>query len=126
MHVAVGIVFNSHNEILIAKRPLNKYKAGLWEFPGGKLEYNESVFQALQRELKEEVNIEVISAEPLLKVQHDYKDRIVLLDTWLVTRFLGEAIGQEEQMIRWVKPDLLNQFEFPEGNQLIIQKILKM
>lgn len=123
MHVAVGVIRNSLGEILIAQRPKNKYKGGLWEFPGGKVEQNETVFQALQRELKEELAIEVISAESWLQFQHDYSDRIVLLDTWNVTAFSGEPRGVEGQLIRWVLPKDFHQFEFPEGNKFILAQL---
>lgn len=125
MHVAVGIIINPQGEVLIAKRPAHKYKGGLWEFPGGKLEPGETVFKALERELKEEIGIQIIAAAPWLQITHDYKDRNVLLDTWLITHYSGEPQGQEGQDIRWVKPALLNQFEFPDGNRAIIEKLKK-
>jgi len=123
MHVAVGILRNIHGEILIAQRPKNKYKGGLWEFPGGKVEPGESAFQALQRELAEELNIDVISADSWLTFQHDYSDRVVLLDTWHVTAFSGTPEGAEGQLIRWVFPRDFEQFTFPEGNHFILEKL---
>ena len=66
MHVAVGVIVNEQQEILIAKRPDHQYKGGLWEFPGGKVEPGETVYNALLRELNEEVNIQVIHAESCL------------------------------------------------------------
>ena len=124
MHVAVGIIFNAQREVLIAKRLAHQYKGGLWEFPGGKVEAGETVFAALQRELHEEIGVKIIHAEPWLKVPYDYQDRQVLLDTWLVTQLIGEPVGQEGQDILWVKPRDLNQFQFPDGNQPIIDKLL--
>src|SRR5579872_4050484 len=109
MHVAVGVIFNPQREVLIAKRPAHKYKGGLWEFPGGKVEAGEAVFAALQRELHEEIGIEIIHAHPWLQVEHDYQDRKVLLDTWIVTQFSGEPASQEGQVILWVNPNDLNQ-----------------
>lgn len=124
MHVAVGIIRKQSGEILIAQRPLDKYKGGLWEFPGGKVEKDENVFQALQRELKEEIGIKVVTAEPWLQFEYDYKDRIVLLDTWQVIEFLGEPRGIEGQQVRWVLPQELSQFEFPAGNFFILEKLV--
>src|SRR5207249_3488556 len=112
------------DEVLIAQRPRNKYKGGLWEFPGGKVESLETVFQALQRELEEELGITVKTAEPWLQFQHDYIDRIVLLDVWSVIHFSGEPHGKEGQSIRWVNRQALHQFEFPEGNRIILEKLL--
>lgn len=123
MHAVVGIIRNDLGEVLIAQRPSHKYKGGLWEFPGGKIETSETSFQALQRELKEELNIDIIAAEYWLQFQHDYSDRIVLLDTWNVTAFSGTPEGAEGQPIRWVSLDQLSQFEFPEGNCFILEKL---
>ncbi len=125
MHVAVGIIRQPTGEILIAKRPMDKYKGGLWEFPGGKVEADETVLQALTRELKEELGIEVLLAESWLQFEYDYKDRIVLLDTWIVTSYSGEPQGAEGQAIRWVLPHELSQYEFPAGNNVILAKLEK-
>lgn len=124
MDVAVGIIRNAFGDILIAKRPEHKYKGGLWEFPGGKIESHETVFAALQRELEEELGITVLSAEPWLKFQHDYTDRIVLLNVWNVTNFTGEPAGREGQAIQWISPHDLHQFEFPAGNKVILENII--
>jgi 8-oxo-dGTP diphosphatase len=123
MHVAVGILRNPLGEILIAQRPQGKYKAGLWEFPGGKVESMETVFHALQREFEEELGVTVETAEPWMQFQHDYTDRIVLLDVWNVIRFSGEPQGREGQSIQWVNHQALHQFEFLEGNRVILEKI---
>ena len=87
MPVVVGIIRNPLGEILIAKRPEHKYKGGLWEFPGGKIEPSETPLDALKRELREELNIEVIKAESWLQCEYDYSDRFVLLHIWNVTQF---------------------------------------
>ena len=123
IHVAVGIVKNALGEVLIAQRLAHSYGAGLWEFPGGKLEANEDVFTALQREFLEEIGIQVLAAEPLLQVQHDYGDRRVLLDTWLIKSYAGEPHGAEGQVIQWVRPGEFSRYSFPEGNRTIVDKL---
>lgn len=123
MHVAIGVIINQQHDVFIAQRPADKYKGGLWEFPGGKVEPGETVLQALHRELQEEIGIQIISAEPWMQVTYDYEDRKVLLDTWIVTQFSGEPLGLEGQSICWAKPNMLRQFDFPEGNQSIIEKL---
>ena len=125
MQVVVGIIFNSQQEIFIAKRPPDKYKGGLWEFPGGKVEKNETILQALQRELKEEIGIDVLDAKPWLITNHDYGDRFVILNVWTVTDFIGQPHGREGQQISWVSKHSLSQLEFPEGNTEIIKNIQK-
>lgn len=124
MHVAVGIIIDQNNKILIAERPSNKTKAGFWEFPGGKVEEGETVFDALKRELKEEMGICVDSAIPLIKV-HYHQEIEVLLDTWIVTAYTGNPYGAEDQIIKWVGVAELDDFIFPEGNAKIIE-ILKL
>lgn len=124
IHVVVGIVSNSKNQILIAQRPAHKYCAGLWEFPGGKVELHETAFEALQREFREEIGIQIISAKSWFQTQHNYPDRSVLLDVWVIENFSGEPHGAEGQSIRWVLPNEFQQFEFPEGNRVILEKLL--
>lgn len=123
VHVAVGVVFNSLGQVLIALRDSLQHQGGLWEFPGGKVEVNESVEQALARELLEEVNLEVLQSSPLLTKAHDYGDKKVILDVWRVDRFAGVATGREGQDIKWVDIEELGDFDFPAANQDIIIKI---
>jgi 8-oxo-dGTP diphosphatase len=103
------------------------HQGGLWEFPGGKVSADESVDQALKRELFEELNITVVKAQPLMKVQHKYSDKQVFLDIWTVTQFSGDAQGAEGQQIQWVElselfsPD--SEYQFPQANQAILDKL---
>ena len=124
IHVAVAVIVSDDRKILIAQRPAHKYAGGLWEFPGGKVEEHETIMQALRREVHEEINLEILSAHPWLQIPHDYSDRKVLLDIWIIDQFLGEPEGMEGQPIRWVTPVELEQFTFPAGNQLVIEKLV--
>ncbi|UZE95549.1 Nudix family hydrolase [Alkalimarinus alittae] len=126
VHVAVAVIMRD-NEVLIARRPDGVHQGGLWEFPGGKLEKNESVQHALKRELKEELDIEVdvhAGVEPLIRIHHDYGDKAVLLDVWVVSRFSGVAKGAEGQPIKWVEKANLTEFDFPAANRPIISAIM--
>jgi 8-oxo-dGTP diphosphatase len=130
IHVAVGVIIGrhgasaeEHGAILIAKRPDKTHQGGLWEFPGGKVEGSETLFDALKRELQEELAIEVIATEPLIKIRHDYGDKAVLLDVHKVTEFLGQPQGNEGQPIQWVTPSSLHKYEFPAANRPIITAI---
>jgi len=116
----VAAVIERNNNIFIAKRPDHLHQGGLWEFPGGKVESNETPIDALKRELFEEIDITVISAQPLIKIHHDYHDKSVCLDVWRVTEFFGEAIGKENQEVRWISKHELNNFQFPAANKSIV------
>jgi len=123
VHVAVGVILDESGNILIAKRPDKTHQGGLWEFPGGKVEQGESLFDALRRELREELTIDITTTEPLIKIRHDYGDKIVLLDVHKVTHFIGSAHGNEGQPIQWVTPESLHNYEFPAANNPIITAI---
>ncbi len=125
VQVAVGVVINECGEVLISQRPPEKSYSGLWEFPGGKLEANESVFQALQREFLEEVGIHISDAKAWLKLEYAYSDKNVILDVWHVSEFTGEPSGLEGQRVQWVSINQLNQFQFLAGNKVILEEILK-
>ncbi|MEQ1439901.1 Nudix family hydrolase [Fontimonas sp. SYSU GA230001] len=102
IHVACGVLRQPSGEVLLAQRPEGKIAAGCWEFPGGKIEAGEPPRAALSRELHEELGITVEDARPLIRFRHEYSNRTVLLDTWLVTRFSGEPHGREGQSFAWV------------------------
>jgi len=123
VHVAVGVIVNADGKILIAKRPLSAHQGGLWEFPGGKVDAGETIEQALVRELREELAIEVLASQPLIQIRHHYSDKSVLLDVHKITQFLGTAVGNEGQPVQWVDAKELNNFEFPAANRPIISAI---
>ncbi len=123
VHVAVGVIVNGDGEILIAKRALSAHQGGLWEFPGGKVDAGENVQQALVRELREELAIEVLTSKPLIQIRHHYPDKFVLLDVHKITQFTGEPCGNEGQPILWADAKKLYNFEFPAANRPIITAI---
>ena len=122
--VAVGIIFNTHGQVLIGQRTVKDAYFQKWEFPGGKLEHGESVQLALSRELKEELGIEVLVSEEYMTLKHDYPDRHVHLSVCLIKEFSGDVVGQEGQALRWVAPEELLNLDFLKGNQAIIKKLL--
>lgn len=124
IHVAVGVIINQDNHILLAKRHGHLHQGGKWEFPGGKVEVNETVTEALIRELKEEVNLDVTNSTSFMEISHDYPDKHVKLDIHLVREFSNQAKGLEGQQIQWVPINQIQQFDFPEANQAIVDKIL--
>ena len=75
LHVAAGILTDPQGRVLIARRPDRAHQGGRWEFPGGKLEPGETSQQGLARELREELGVQVLASEPLIRIRHDYGDR---------------------------------------------------
>ena len=120
LEVAAGVIVDAAGRYLIAQRPSHLHQGGYWEFPGGKLEPGETSYQALVRELQEELDIRVEHAEPLIAVTHDYPDRRVRLDVWRVDAFSGEPRGLLGQPIRWVTREALTDYPFPAANQPIV------
>jgi 8-oxo-dGTP diphosphatase len=126
VHVVIGIILNDNGQVLIARRLPHQERPGVWEFPGGKVELNESSFEALQREFQEEIGIVVNAAEHWMDVRFDYPHKSVLLDTWMISDFSGTPTGAEGQAIAWGSRQDLIEKEFPEGNRLIIDKLLSV
>lgn len=120
LQVAVGVVKNAQGQVLISLRHDALHQGGLWEFAGGKIEYGETAEQALSRELKEELAIEVISATPLITINHSYPDLAVQLKVFLVEQFSGVARSCLGQSIAWVNMNDLKHYRFPAANQAII------
>lgn len=102
--VVCGVLRRADGAVLIAQRPAGKIAPGKWEFPGGKIEPGESPWQALARELHEELGIDPDTARPLIRFVHAYTDRVVHLDTWLVTAWRGAPQGREAQRFEWCAP----------------------
>lgn len=123
IHVAVATIVNEENQVLLALRQAHQHQGNLWEFPGGKVEAKETVYDALKREVLEEVAITIISAEPLLTIVHDYDDRSVLLDVWHVNKFDGTPHGEEGQILRWSAISDLTDSQFPMANMPIISAL---
>jgi len=119
VHVAVGVI-HREQQFFITKRNLNVHQGGKWEFPGGKVEVHETVAQALARELKEEINIDILACQPLVEISHDYGDKKVLLEVFVVDQFIGEPTAQEGQQQKWCNLAELSLLEFPKANKAII------
>lgn len=122
--VVVGVIQHPQSKkYLITRRQKGQHLAGLWEFPGGKVENDEPLFLALQRELFEEVGIKLISATPLKKIIHHYDEKSVSLNFWISSQFDNIAESKEGQSLKWVSFDELAYYDFPEANQAIIDSL---
>lgn len=123
VHVAVAVILDSKQQVLLSLRQAHQHQGGLWEFPGGKLDDNETVFDALVREIDEELGITIIEAQPLIEISHDYNDKSVRLDVWTVTEFSGVAQGREGQKVKWQTIAELDEKDFPTANVAIINEL---
>ena len=132
LHVGVAAIVKD-NKVLISKRPEDVHQGGLWEFPGGKVEPGESIEAALKREVQEELGINILASQPLIKLTHHYKDKSVLLDTYRVELFETSggyeypdttvSTGAEGQLVQWVPISQLRQYAFPAANAAIINAL---
>lgn len=123
VRVAVGIITNPQGEIFICRRGASQHQANKWEFPGGKVEDGETDAQALARELAEEVGIRVLSCEPFMQIDHDYGDKFVILAIRKLSAYQGEPTGLEGQESRWVRVNELSNYDFPQANSPILDKL---
>ena len=118
--IGVAVIKDCKGYILIDRRKFQGEMGGLWEFPGGKIEANETVAECIQREIREELAIEIAVGDRLVEINHTY-------DTFKVTLFVhncrylsGKPQAIECQEIRWVSLTELNNYEFPQANSQII------
>ena len=120
--VASVALINSDNQILIAQRPKEKHLSGLWEFPGGKVEKNESPENTLIRELKEELNVNINQkcVAPLTFSEFDYKEFNLLLLLYVCRRWDGDPESMENNPIKWVKSNKLREYKMPPAEDSLI------
>jgi 8-oxo-dGTP diphosphatase len=126
VEVVAGALVDSHGRVLIAARPPGKEFAGRWEFPGGKRHAGESPRAALDRELREELGIEVAQAAPLLTVAHRYPGASagVVIDCWRVEAWHGEPAALDGQALRWCTRDELAAADLLEADRPIVTALL--
>ena len=125
IHVVAGALLSHDGQILIAQRPPGKHLAGGWEFPGGKVNQGEAPLAALRRELLEELGVQVDTAEYLVSCDHEYEDRRVHLELWLVTEFIGQPQSLDHQALRWVNADQLHTADLLPADQPLIEALIK-
>jgi 8-oxo-dGTP diphosphatase len=119
--VAVALV-DAEGRVLIAQRPEGKQLAGLWEFPGGKVEPGERPEAALIRELKEELGIDVKEAclAPFVFTSHAYESFHLLMPLYLCRRWSGTVQAHEHAALKWVRPNRLRDFPMPPADEPLV------
>ncbi len=120
IHVVAAILGDARGRILLARRTDGRDLAGLWEFPGGKVEPGESPEAALSRELREELGIEIGASEPVIAVPHAYGHKRILLDVRRAAAFTGRARGLESQALAWVAPEKLSSYPMPAADRPVV------
>jgi 8-oxo-dGTP diphosphatase len=126
--VAACALVDPDGRVLIAQRPQGKSMAGLWEFPGGKVEAGERPEQSLIRELKEELGI-VVREEclaPLTFASHLYPDFHLLMPLYVCRRWEGIVTGREGQKLKWVRPQNLRDYPMPPADEPLIPHLTNL
>jgi mutator protein MutT len=123
VHVAAGVLVDRRGRVLIAQRPRGKHLAGGWEFPGGKLEPGERPADGLRRELREEIGVEIERPRPLMRLRHTYSYGEVLLDIWVVRRYLGKPRSLDGQALRWCRRAQLPDAELLPADRPIVDAL---
>jgi mutator protein MutT len=121
-HVTAGLVWKDR-KLLITKRPAGSHLAGYWEFPGGKQEPGESLEACVEREIREELGVEVKAVKHVLQIDHDYESKSITLHlfqcSWL--RGTPKPMGCDE--LRWVSPEELANFQLPPPDIQLLPSI---
>ena len=121
--VAAGILCDSSGRVLIAERLGDGPFHGLWEFPGGKIAPGESAFDALSRELGEELGIVVTACSSFMNLRHEYEDRLVTIEFFLVTEWKRTPSGCEGQALRWVPKNSLDAEELLPADMPVVEAL---
>jgi 8-oxo-dGTP diphosphatase len=124
--VVVGLISDGSGRWLVNCRPAGTPLAGSWEFPGGKRNPGETPLAALKRELDEELGIDVLEAEALLTLTHDYHDKSVRLDVWRVLKYRGAAAAREGQPLKWVTVEECRELELLAADWPIVERLASL
>jgi len=124
-NVAAGILCDSAGRILIAERVGGGVFNGLWEFPGGKIGADETSLEALSRELAEELGIEVTACASFMNLRHEYDDRVVTIEFFIVSEWNSDPVGREGQALRWVPRDSLDAEELLPADVPVVEALQK-
>ncbi len=121
--VAAGVLCDPAGRVLIAERLDDGPFHGLWEFPGGKIAPGETSAEALSRELAEELGIEVTACSSFMNLRHEYDDRVVSIEFFIVSEWNSDPVGREGQELRWVPTNLLDAQELLPADVPVIEAL---
>jgi 8-oxo-dGTP diphosphatase len=126
--VAACALVDADGRVLLAERPAGKTMAGLWEFPGGKVETGERPEQTLIRELKEELGIDIEEPclAPLTFASHAYADFHLLMPLYVCRRWEGIVAAQEGQRLAWVRPNRLRDYAMPPADEPLVAHLMAL
>ena len=122
-NVAAGILCDPEGRVLIAERLGDGPFHGLWEFPGGKIGDDETALEALARELAEELGIEITSCASFMNLRHEYDDRIVTIEFFIVSDWRSDPVGREGQALRWVAREHLDADELLPADVPVVEAL---
>ena len=121
--VAAGVLCDSAGRVLIAERLDGGPFQGLWDFPGGKIAPGETSVEALARELAEELGIEVTVCSSFMNLRHEYDDRIVSIEFFIVSEWNSDPVGREGQELRWVPTHALDARELLPADMPVVEAL---
>ena len=123
IEVAAGLIRDERGRYLITQRRKGSHLAGLWEFPGGKLEAGETPPAGLRRELTEELSATFAVGDLVETVRWEYPDRTVVLHFFDCRLQSGEIVPTEQQAMEWVEPARLGDYDFPPADRELIERL---
>ena len=125
-NIGVGLITNESGELLIALRPDDAMLGGLWEFPGGKKEDGEKIVQTVERELNEELGVQVSVGEKFMDLKHAYSHFKITLHAYWCTIESGTPKPKSSNELKWVTLNEIDDYPFPKANKVLINKLLTL
>lgn len=122
--IGVGIIEAEDGKLLIALRPEDAMLGGLWEFPGGKQEKGETIQQTVERELLEELGVEVHAYKEFMTLKHTYSHFSITMHAWFCKLISGTPEPRSSQEIRWVERSELEEYPFPKANKVLTERLV--